>query len=219
LTISHPTALEIALADANVFYSHHQRNVFVTLAYERLFALRWTGKIEREWHEALIRNRPDLDAERLRQTIEKMNRALPGSHIEDYAQFENLLSKTDPKDRHVAAAAIKCAPATLVTWNVRHFNAQELSVHKVCVKDPDAFLCLVFDRDPIDTLEAVARAYGFLKRPAGRPTWAEYLDALERERLAGFVERLRLREPEEGAEEILDIANVPTGDGSKPPDI
>jgi hypothetical protein len=39
---------ETTVVDANDFYSQYQRNVFMTLAVERLFNLHWTGEIEAE---------------------------------------------------------------------------------------------------------------------------------------------------------------------------
>ena len=188
-------AAEISIADANVLYSYHQRNVFITLAQELLFALRWTKTIEQEWHDALRRNRPELRPDRILRTIKLMNEALPDALIAGDSAFEVQLAKTDPKDRHVAAAAIKCAPSTLVTWNLAHFDVDELRAHRVAVVDPDTFLCAIFDREPIDTLAASKKAYGFLKKTDGHPTWSEYLDALKRDRLVQFAERLRQRKP------------------------
>jgi hypothetical protein len=43
---------ETTVVDANVFYSQYQRNVFMTLAVERLFKLHWTDEIEAEWLNA-----------------------------------------------------------------------------------------------------------------------------------------------------------------------
>lgn len=187
-------AAETVIADANVLYSHHQRNVFITLAQEWLFALRWTTEIEREWLGALRRNRPDLQPERLDRTIALMNEAVPDALVMDYGSVEAQLHRTDARDRHVAAAAIKCAPSTLVTWNLAHFDADELKAHHVNVADPDGFLCAVFDREPLATSAAAQKAYGFLKKKGGHPTWAEFLDSLQREKLVGFAARLRQHE-------------------------
>jgi hypothetical protein len=109
---SDPVDSESCVVDANVFYSQYQRNVFMTLAVERLFALHWTDEIEAEWLNALERNRPDLGAERLQRTARAMKNALPRARLTDYRRFESLLTMTDTKDRHVAAAAIGCAPCT-----------------------------------------------------------------------------------------------------------
>ncbi len=58
--------------------------------------------------------------------------------------------------------------------------------------DPDAFLCRLFDTEPEVVFAATERAFGFLKRPGGHPTWDEYLDLLgSNNHLSGFAERLR----------------------------
>jgi hypothetical protein len=212
LTTGGLRALETAVVDANVLYSHHQRNIFMTLGVERLFALRRTEKIEREWFEALLRNRPDLSPDSLRRTIEKMNEALPDARIDDYGAFENLLVRTDPEDRHVAAAAMKCAPATLVTWNLHDFDVEELQQYQITTKDPDFFLCEILDREPIDTFAATIRAYSFLKKQDGHPTWAEYLEVLERNGLPAYADRLRQFPPTEATEDSPDIADLPSSE-------
>ena len=184
---------DTALVDANVFYSQHHRNVLMTLATERLVTLRWTEEIEREWCNALIRNRPGLTVERLRRTVDKMNEALPDAKIRDYGHFVALLSKTNPKDRHVAAAAIKCSPATVITWNVRDFDAEELAARGVTTSNPDELLCRIFDKEPVDAYAATIRAYSFLKKQNAHPGWAEYIAILDNQRLHGFAARLRQR--------------------------
>ena len=201
---------ETALVDANVFYSQHQRNVFMTLGFERLFTVRWTDRIEREWLDALARNRPDLLFDQLSRTAQRMRDALPDARVEGYEKHEALLTKTDPKDRHVAAGAIACAPATIVTWNIRHFAADELAPRNVTVSDPDAFLCRTFEREPVDTFAATAKAFSFLKRPDGRPSWADYLDILARDRLEDFAALLKSRTPKEDS--VDDADDIPTAD-------
>jgi hypothetical protein len=195
---------ETALVDANVFYSLHQRNVFVTLATQRLFALHWTDRIQREWLNALLRERPDLSPERLTRTARLMSDALPNARLHSHEKFEALCQGTDGKDRHVAAAAIQCAPSSLVTWNLKHFEAKELATHRVSVIDPDSYLADTFDRDPSTTHAATRLAFSFLKRPGGRPTWLGYVDILERDGLKGFAQRLRDVRHEEREDEDLD---------------
>jgi hypothetical protein len=181
----------------------------MTLAAERQFRLHWTDEIEREWLEALARNRPDLDPNRLRRTANAMRNALPGACLADHGGVEGRLLGTDDKDRHVTAAAIKCAPSSLVTWNLRHFNEAELTKHGVSLRDPDDFLCRTFDRDPDGTLAATARSYTFLKQIDGRPTWSEYVDMIERDRLVGFASRQRKHRPKNSLEDDTDeMGNV-----------
>ena len=199
---------ETAVVDANVFYSQYQRNVFMTLAVERLFDLHWTDEIEAEWLNALGRNLPDLGAERLQRTARAMKNALPGAQLSDYRRFESMLALTDPKDRHVAAAAIKCAPCTLVTWNLRHFNEAELAAHGVSMSDPDDYLCRIFAADPAFAFAATARSYSFLKTRSGAPTWSEYVDILDRDGLKIFAGCLRKHAPV--AEIVSDIDSLDT---------
>lgn len=192
MTTSPPRNSEVALVDANVLFPHHPRNVLVTLASERVFEMRWTGSIEREWTNALLREQPHLKRDAVLATARKMNEALPRAGVTDYAKLEGNFPKTDAKDRHVAAAAARCAPSTLVTWNIRDFNEAELAAHNVELCNPDTFLCRLFDADPEVVFAGTQRAFGFLKRPGGHPTWDEYVDLLGNNNgLKGFAERLR----------------------------
>jgi hypothetical protein len=192
LTTSPPRNSETALVDANVLFPHHPRNVLVTLAVERVFEMRWTGSIEREWTNALLREQPNLKREAVLATARKMNEALPSAGVTDFANLESSFPKTDAKDRHVAAAAARCTPSTLVTWNVRDFNKAELAAHDIQISDPDTFLCRLFDADPEVVFAGTQRAFGFLRRPLGHPTWKEYLDILgHNNHLKKFADRLR----------------------------
>jgi hypothetical protein len=201
--------LETTVVDANVFYSQYQRNVFMTFAVERLFNLHWTDEIEAEWLNALERNRPDLGAERLQRTAQAMKNALPEARLSDYRQYESFLVVTDPKDRHVAAAAIKCAPCALVTWNLRHFNSGELATHGVSVSDPDSFLCRIFAAGPDVAFAATARSYSFLSKRPGAPVWSEYVDILGRDGLKIFAEYLRNQAPTTEVESDTDVWDAP----------
>jgi hypothetical protein len=209
---SDPVDSESCVVDANVFYSKYQRNVFMTLAVERLFALHWTDEIEAEWLNALEHNRPDLGAERLQRTARAMKNALPGARLSDYRRFESLLTMTDTKDRHVAAAAIRCAPCTLVTWNVRHFHGAELAALGVSINDPDGFLGRIFAADPNFACAATVRSYSFLKKRSGMPTWLEYIDILERDGLRMFAGCLREHAPTAEIESDTDALTASESD-------
>jgi hypothetical protein len=133
-----------------------------------------------------------LKRETVLATARKMNVALPDAGVTDFAKLEVNFPKTDAKDRHVAAAAARCAPSTLVTWNVRDFNKAELAAHGIQISDPDTFLCRLFDADPEVVFAGTQRAFGFLRRPQGHPTWKEYLDLLDHNnQLKKFADRLR----------------------------
>jgi hypothetical protein len=141
-----------------------------------------------------------------------MKNALPEARLSDYRQFESLLAVTDPKDRHVAAAAVKCAPCTLVTWNLRHFNSKELSALGVSTSDPDSFLCHIFAADPTVAFAATVRSYSFLKKRPGAPTWWEYVDMLERHGLKIFAGCLRNHGPTAEIEGDIDTFDASESD-------
>lgn len=167
MTTSPSRSFEVALIDANVLFPHHPRNVLVTLAVERVFEMRWTGSIESEWTNALLPKQPNFKREAALATARKMNTALPDAGVIDFAKPEIHFPKTNAKDRHVAAAAARCAPSMLVTWNVRDFDKFELAAHGVEISDPDNFPCRLFDADPGLVFASTQKAFGFLRRPQG----------------------------------------------------
>ena len=76
---------------------------------------------------------------------------------------ETLLAGTpalpDPKDRHVAAAAIQEKANVIVTANVRHFPQDLLMGHGILVHHPDDFLIHQFHLNPeriLDVLDTQA---------------------------------------------------------------
>jgi hypothetical protein len=60
----------------------------VTLAAERVLEMRWTGSIEREWTNALLREQPNLKREVVLATAQKMNAALPDAGVTDFVELE-----------------------------------------------------------------------------------------------------------------------------------
>jgi hypothetical protein len=92
----------------------------------------WTNQIHDEWMRNVAR---DFGVSRsvLERVRQLMDRAAGDALIRYYRHHERLFPKTDPKDRHVAAAALAArkragtSVVTIVTWNVRDFNRNELS--------------------------------------------------------------------------------------------
>jgi hypothetical protein len=96
-----------------------------------------------------------------------MNVALPDAGVTDFAKLEVNFPKTDAKDRHVAAAAARCAPSTLVTWNVRDFNKAELAAHGIQISDPDTFPVPVIRRRPGSRFRRHSKGVRFSQEAAG----------------------------------------------------
>lgn len=174
-----------ALLDADVLFSFQIRNVILQLALREVISLAWTEAIEEEW----LRNMELQNLERVRaRTLPLLRKHFPDALIRD-VNLHVSVGKTDAKDVHVAAAAVRVAPCRLVTWNLRHFDAAELAKHNVSVMNPDVFLCAVFDTNPELVVDITKSASAHLTKSA--PTWEAYLEMLSKNRLTRFVERLR----------------------------
>ena len=118
-----------------------------------------------------------------------MKRVLPGADVTGYEAAIAGLSLPDPDDRHVLAAAITGAASVILTFNVRHFPAQTLAPFGIACREPDGFLCELYDRDPEPVLAAADEARLNLSQTG--PGQAAFLEAVARQRLTGFAERLR----------------------------
>jgi len=55
----------------------------------------------------------------------------------------------DPKDRHVAAAAVHAGTPLIVTLNLRHFGKEHLSPWGIDAIHPQAFLRGLYQTDPV----------------------------------------------------------------------
>lgn len=90
-----------------------------------------------------------------------MERVFPDAMVNE---FEPLIDgmKNDPKDRHVAAAAVKCGAQLIVTANVKDFADLPGGVD---VKTPDEFLCDLFDLDPSAFVELLREQAADLRKP------------------------------------------------------
>jgi hypothetical protein len=100
-----------------------------------------------------------------------MDRAAGDALIHRYRHHQRWFPNTDPKDRHVAAAALSArklsgaSNVTIMTWNVKHFNQKELSALGLCVENPDAFLCGLLADSPEGVTAAFIRMRDNLRNP------------------------------------------------------
>nr|WP_294527475.1 PIN domain-containing protein [uncultured Rhodopila sp.] len=178
----------VVLYDANVLYPFHLRNLLVQLAVNDIVEPRWTDMIHDEW----IRNvaaTGAADRDRLLRTRDIMKRVLPGADVTGYEPLIDTVSLPDPGDRHVLAAAIAGGAEAILTFNVRHFPAPALEPFGISCREPDAFLCELYDGDPEAVLAAADAARLNLSRTA--PDQVTFLEAVVRQRLPDFAQRLR----------------------------
>src|SRR4051794_12566422 len=98
-----------AVYDANVLYPAPLRDFLMHLALTDLFKARWTNDIHDEWIRNVLKDRPDLTLEQLTRTKELMNAHARDCVVEGYRELIPALELSDPDDRHVLAAAIRCS--------------------------------------------------------------------------------------------------------------
>ncbi len=118
-----------------------------------------------------------------------MKRVLPDADVRGYEHEIAGLTLPDNNDRHVLAAAIEGGASTILTFNLKHFPAEALAPFGLIARDPDGFLCDLYDADPEAIVAVVDAARLNLSRTA--PSEIAFIDTIERQRLLGFAARLR----------------------------
>lgn len=143
--------------DANVLYPLHLRNTLLGAAHKELFRPHWSKQILDETTRNLIQQglMKDHQAETLTQ---RMSAIFPEALVEGYELLVSAMPN-DPKDRHVAAVAVKIGAEVIVTSNLKDFEPLPEGVE---AQSPDMFLLGLLDLSPgplISVLEGQARGY------------------------------------------------------------
>ena len=180
--------LQPVILDANLLYPFHLRNLLVQLGADLVIAPRWTTRINEEWVSNLVAA-DRAPRQRLLFTVQLMNSVLPEAEVRGWEACMEGLMLPDPDDCHVLAAAKAAGAATILTLNLRDFPASALSPHDIVAVHPDAFLCGLHDADPELMRASTEAAHANLSRST--PSFAGYLDALERQGLPLLTSRLR----------------------------
>lgn len=103
-----------------------------------------------------------------------------------------MFPKTEAKDRYVAAAAAAARKrsdvdaVTIVTWNLKHFERDELAKGGVAAENPDVFPCRLLASSPENVTAAFMRMRDNLRNPA--KTTREGADTLAAQGLKKFAE-------------------------------
>jgi hypothetical protein len=183
-----PTPPPIVVLDANLLYPFQLRNLLVQFGVDGVIAPRWTTNIHEEWIGNLVAaGLAPLD--RLRRTRDLMDRALPHADVQNWERHMDGLVLPDPDDRHVLAAALAAGAATILTMNLRDFPASAMARYGVRAVHPDGFLHDLHAGDPELVRASAEAAHANLSRST--PSFADYLDALERQGLPALALRLR----------------------------
>jgi predicted nucleic acid-binding protein len=178
------------MLDACVLYPAPLRDLLIELASTDLFRAKWTERIHDEWISALLRNRPELNEERLRKhTVARMNDAVLNGLVSGYEAIEAGLELPDANDHHVLAAAIHSKCDAIVTLNLKDFPKDQLDRYELELLHPDDFLHFQYDLGEADVVTSVQRIRQRLRKPA--LSAQEYLQILKAQGLPKTVAALR----------------------------
>lgn len=161
------------ILDANVLYPFTLRDTLLRAASAAYYQVYWSSEILDEATRNLVANgvMTEAQATRLRGVLE---RVFPDAAVEGYEPLVAAM-RNDPKDRHVAAAAVKAHAQVIVTANLKDFADLPDGVE---AQSPDAFLCNLFDLDARGFVELLREQADDLTRPP--VTFDELLDRIAR---------------------------------------
>ncbi len=147
----------IVLLDACVLYPVTIANILLELAWRDTYSAKWTKEIDREWSQSLIRDRPEINPQKLQYRLKKMHQAIPDWEIKksSYQKFISSLQLPDPNDRHVLAAAIAAQVDIIVTKNIKDFPSKILEKFGIKTLHPDDFVMFLISLEPLKSLEII----------------------------------------------------------------
>jgi predicted nucleic acid-binding protein len=146
--------------DGNVLFPFSLRDTLLRAAAAGLFQLYWSEEILDETMRKLVGTGTitDEQAARLRAA---MTRAFPESMVVGYESLVDVMPN-EPKDRHVAAAAVKAGAQVIVTNNLKDFRTLPDGIE---AQSADEFLCNLFDLVPDQMVDLVREQAAALKNP------------------------------------------------------
>lgn len=135
-----------AVLDACVLYPQSLRDLLLRLAEAGLYQVLWTDKVLSEMAGAILRNREDLDQEKMDRLVAAMRDAFPEACVVGWEPLESSMLN-HAKDRHVLAAAVRSRADVIVTLNIKDFDAEACEPYRVEASTPDEFVCQLVDGD------------------------------------------------------------------------
>lgn len=180
-----PYEPQVVLLDACVLVPSLLLDTLLRCAEVGLYRVRFSSRIldefERHFAETLVQQ-AGLNTEEAAQRAAAKRGAIERAFQYDEAlvtHFEALEGRmlNDPKDRHVAAAAVKAHAVLIITANLRDFRPEHLSPFGLVAKHPDDFLCELLDRYPADVVTILRKQSAAYKvREITLPDLLTYLE-------------------------------------------
>lgn len=153
-----PGVPPVVFLDANILIPEYLRSIFLELGEAGFLQANWSEGVLTETRRNLID--PDgpfrLDAVRVDRMLRLMRSHFPQSLVHGFESLvPQFVGRTDPKDEHVAAGALKRskvayrgAPVVLVTSNVTDLPQAAFASTKVRVTRPGRFLAELVNAEP-----------------------------------------------------------------------
>jgi len=155
----------VAIYDANLLYPAPLRDLFIRLAHAGLVRARWTESIHEEWIRNVLKNNTSLTTEQLARTRRLMNEAVRDCLVSGYEDLVEVLTLPDPDDRHVLAAAIRAEAEVIITFNLKDFPSNALSVWGIAAEHPDDFLMSLLETVPQEVFRVLREQRESLRKP------------------------------------------------------
>ena len=146
--------------DANVLFPFTLRDTLLRAAVLGLFQVYWSEEILEEARRNLVSTGRMRD-EQVARLIERMRAVFPEALVDDYQPLIPSMPN-DPKDRHVAAVAVRVGAQAIVTNNLKDFRQLPAGIE---VFGPDDFLLGVLERAPAAVALILRRQAAALKNP------------------------------------------------------
>ena len=178
----------IAVLDACVLYPAPLRDLLLSLAADGLYRAKWSQQIHDEWTSNLLKNRGDLTTEQLQRCCTCMNTAVSDSLVTGYEDLIDSIELKDPDDRHVVAVAIRSNADSIVTFNQKDFDADELKKFDLYTEHPDEFISNMIEVYTPRVISAVREMRARLKNPPKEV--GEFLETLQNQGLPQSVAKL-----------------------------
>ena len=190
-----PDHVPLLYLDANVLLPEYLRAVFLDLADAGLVRVHWSPKVLAEVRRNLLRPRFGLTPAVVDRLFRDMATAFPDALVQGSEPMESRFQgKTDPKDQHVAAGALRLSEAVaggqrvlLVTSNIRHLPTIAFTGTAVQPTRPGAVLkdLLTVQPETAGVLDAMRRRF---KSP--RVSRTDLLDILDASNCQAFATAL-----------------------------
>ncbi len=168
---------QLVLLDSCVMFPMYLRDILLRCARAGCYLPYWSQEIlDGATRNLVITGKmSDEKAMKLEGTI---TAAFPEAMVEVPNGLAEIMTN-HPGDRHVLAAAVTAKANIIVTSNLRHFQAKDLTPWKIEAQHPDTFLTHLYDLDPDSILQVIQLWSQDLKKPP--LTFVELLDLLGKE--------------------------------------